>query len=385
MQQKRRWLPITLTGLALCTIPLALLYTNFAISNQPQPDQYEAPATLPRVTVLALKSGTYQSRIEGYAEVRATDEVKLGSLVSGRVTWRSDAFQNGHPVKQGEALLKLDTTSYEEAVANARQALADAELTLMQERRQQKQAERDWQRSGIQETPSDLVLRKPQLKLAESRVVAARKTLQRAQRDLEETTLRAPFDAVVIDRSATLGSYIESGAAVATLRGTNRAELELTLSSLQWQQLPDDLQQVEVQLRDPDQPAHRWQGQVSQLSAAINPETRQRSLTVNVADPLKQSPPLLSGGFVEVSLKGQPRSHLFAIPASALTADGYVWTVTENRLQRHTATPLFSAQGLHYIPATSLPAEIALVAKPLASYLPGMAVQPDLSEETPNE
>jgi multidrug resistance efflux pump len=191
MQQKRRWLPITLTGLALCTIPLALLYTNFAISNQPQPEQYEAPATLPRVTVLALKSGTYQSRIEGYAEVRATDEVKLGSLVSGRVTWRSDAFQNGHPVKQGEALLKLDTTSYEEAVANARQALADAELTLMQERRQQKQAERDWQRSGIQEPPSDLVLRKPQLKLAESRVVAARKTLQRAQRDLEETTLRA--------------------------------------------------------------------------------------------------------------------------------------------------------------------------------------------------
>jgi multidrug efflux pump subunit AcrA (membrane-fusion protein) len=201
----------------------------------------------------------------------------------------------------------------------------------------------------------------------------------------DSSALRAPFDAVVIDRSATLGSYIESGAAVATLRGTNRAELELTLSSLQWQQLPDDLQQVEVQLRDPDQPAHRWQGQVSQLSAAINPETRQRSLTVNVADPLKQSPPLLSGGFVEVSLKGQPRSHLFAIPASALTADGYIWTVTENRLQRHTATPLFSAQGLHYIPATSLPAEIALVAKPLASYLPGMAVQPDLSEETPNE
>jgi HlyD family secretion protein. len=154
MQQKRRWLPITLTGLALCTIPLALLYTNFAISNQPQPEQYEAPATLPRVTVLALKSGTYQSRIEGYAEVRATDEVKLGSLVSGRVTWRSDAFQNGHPVKQGEALLKLDTTSYEEAVANARQALADAELTLMQERRQQKQAERDWQRSGIQAPPA---------------------------------------------------------------------------------------------------------------------------------------------------------------------------------------------------------------------------------------
>lgn len=385
MQPRRRWLPFTLTGLALCAIPLALVYTNVAISNQPQPEQYETPATLPRVTVLSLKSGTYQSRIEGYAEVRATHEVQLGSLVSGRVTWRSDAFHNGHPVKQGEALLRLDATSYEEVVANARQTLADAELTLIQERRQQKQSERDWQRSGIQEAPSDLVLRKPQLKLAEARVVAAKKTLQRAQRDLEETTLRAPFDAVVINRSATLGSYIESGATVATLRGTQRVELELTLSSQQWQQLPENLQQVAVQLRDPDQPTHRWQGQVSQLSAAINPETRQRSLTVSVADPLKQSPPLLSGSFVEVSLKGQPRSHLFAIPATALTADGYIWTVTENRLQRHAATPLFSAQGLHYIPATSLPAEIALVAKPLASYMPGMAVQPDLSEETPNE
>ncbi len=385
MQQKRRWFPFTLTALALCTIPLALVYTNFAISNQPQPEQYEAPVTLPRVTVMSLQSGTYQSRIEGYAEVRATDEVQLSSLVSGRVTWRSDAFHNGHPVKQGDALLKLDTTSYEEVVANARQTLADAELTLMQERRQQKQAERDWQRSGIQAAPSDLVLRKPQLKLAEARVAAARKTLQRAQRDLEETTLRAPFDAVVINRSATLGSYIESGATVATLRGTQRVELELTLSSRQWQQLPDNLQQVEVQLRDPDQLGHQWQGQVSQLSAAINPETRQRSLTVSVAAPLQQTPPLLSGSFVEVSLKGQPRSHLLAIPATALTADGYIWTVTANRLQRHAATPLFSDQGLHYIPATSLPPASALVIKPLASYMPGMAVQSDLSEETANE
>lgn len=385
MQHKRRWPSTTLTGLALCTIPLALVYTNFAISNQPQPEQFEAPVTLPRVTVISLQSGTYQSRIEGYAEVRATDEVQLSSLVSGRVTWRSDAFHNGHPVKQGEALLKLDTTSYEEAVANARQTLADAELTLMQERRQQQQAERDWQRSGIQEAPSDLVLRKPQLKLAKARGVAARKTLQRAQRDLEETTLRAPFDAVVINRSATRGSYIESGATVATLRGTHRAELELTLSSQQWQQLPDDLEQVRVQLRDPDQPTHRWQAQISQLSAAINPETRQRSLTASVADPLKQTPPLLSGSFVEVSLEGQPRSHLFAIPATALTADGYIWTVAENRLQRHMATPLFSARGLHYIPATALPTEIALVVKPLTIYLPGMAVQPDLSEETSHE
>lgn len=385
MQQKRRWRPVILTGLALCTIPMALAYTQYAISNQPQPEQYETPETLPRVSVMPLRRGTYQSRIESFAEVRATDEVQLSSLVSGRVIWRSETFRNGHPVKQGEPLLKLDTTSYEEIVAGARQALAEAELALLQERRQQKQAERDWQRSGIEDAPSDLVLRKPQLKLAQARVATARQALNRARRDLAETTLRAPFDAVVINRSATRGSYLEAGVSVATLRGSSSAEVELTLSSQQWQQLPEDLQQVEVQLRDPDQPAHRWQGQISQLSAALNPETRQRSLTASVTAPLQQTPPLLSGSFVEVSLQGQPQSNLFAIPATALTADGYIWTVTDSRLERHTATPLFSADGQLYIPATTLPTEVTLVIKPLASYLPGMAVQPDLPEETANE
>ncbi|MCV6609329.1 MAG: efflux RND transporter periplasmic adaptor subunit [Amphritea sp.] len=375
MQQKHRWRPVILTALALCTIPLTLVYTDFAISNQPQPEQYEAPIKLPRVSVLSLQSGTYQSRIESYAEVRATDEVQLSSLVSGRVIWRSDAFRNGHRVDQGEPLLKLDSTSYQEAVANAQQTLASAELTLMQEQRQQKQARRDWQRSGIQEPASDLVLRKPQLKLAQSRVAAARLALKRAQRDLTETTIRAPFDAVVINRSATLGSYIEAGVTLATLRGSRSAEVELTLPSKQWQQLPDNLQQMEVKLRNPDHPTHQWQGQISQLSAVINPQTRQRSLTASVTKPLEQTPPLLSGSFVEVSLNGKPQNNLFAIPTTALTADGYIWTVVENRLQRHPATPLFSHTDQLYISSDNLPREIALVIKPLASYLPGMAVQ----------
>lgn len=376
MSKKSRWQPILLTTLALATIPVALIYTDEAISNQPWPEKQEERVVAPRVSVVPVTAGSYQSRMQSFGEVRAVDEINLSSQIAGRVVWRNSAFAVGGRVQKGETLIRIDDTDFKTALANARQALAEAALALQQEQRQQQQAKRDWQRAGISEKPSALVLREPQLKVAKSRHQAAKATLRQAERDLAQTQLKAPFDAVVVSRQVSTGSYLDVGSAVANLRASGHAEVQLALSALQWQQLPADPTGLDVSLHSRDQAGVRWPGRVQRLSNSIDANTRLRSLVVAVDKPLDQPQPLLFGSFVSAEIRGAEVADLFAIPPSALTADGYIWHVVDDHLQRSRRVPAFSSDGNVYVPRGDLPTEIQLLRKPISGYQVGMNVKP---------
>jgi membrane fusion protein, multidrug efflux system len=371
---KQRWKSILFTLLALTSIPLAVMYTEQAISNQPQPEQYEEAVVAPRVTVLPLTTGQYQSVIQAYGEVKPVDQINLSSEISGRVIWRNPKFTDGGRVKKGEALIRLDDTDFQAALASAKQALAEAELAVQQEERQRRLAQRDWQRSGLADKPSALLLREPQLKVAKAQYQAAKTVLTQAQRNLALTRLKAPFSAVVLDRSVARGSYVEQGMRLATLQASDEAEISLALSANQWQLLPAKLVGLKVQLYSRDGQAMSWRGRVQRLTATVDQRTRLRSLVVTVKRPLDKKQPLLFGSFVSAEIKGLKISNLFALPASALTADGYIWRVKAGQLQRQRRTPLFSQAGHLFVRQEDLPPQIQLVRKPMASYLPGMQV-----------
>lgn len=378
MKLNKRWQPILLTTLALATIPAALTYTDYAISNQAQPEKLPEKIVAPRVTVLPLSTGSYSSVMQAFGEVRAVDEISLSSQITGRVVWRNAKFAVGGRINKGEVLIRIDDTDFQTALANAKQMQAEAALALQHEERQRDQAARDWQRSGIKEKPSALVLREPQLDVAKSRFRAANAAVVQAKRDLALTQLKAPFAAVVIQRSVALGSYVESGTVVASLRASDQAEVSLSLSARQWQQLPAKPVGLEVMLQSRDQNGVQWPGRVQRLSATIDANTRQRSLIVTVDKPLDQATPLLFGSFVRAQIHGEKVSDLFALPASALTADGYIWHVTDQQLQRARRAPLFSSEGQIFVPRGELPESIQLVRKPMSGYLPDMRVQPHI-------
>mgnify|MGYP000731221608 FL=1 len=163
---------------------------------------------------------------------------------------------------------------------------------------------------------------------------------------------------------------------VATLRASDQAEVALSLSANQWQQLPDNPVGLPVVLQSRDQNGVQWQGRVQRLSATIDANTRQRSLIVVVDQPLDQDQPLLFGSFVGAQIQGAQVPDLFGVPASALTADGYIWYVSDQTLQRARRAPLFSNAGQAFVHQGALPDHIQLVRKPMSGYLPDMRVQP---------
>lgn len=365
---------LSISLLAITTIPAALLYTDYAISNQPQTVEIKEQVLLPRVTIERLSAGVNSSLIEGYAEVISSETLNVLAQVSGRVIWRSADFKVGKEVKKGTLLLRVEDSDYQATLANAEKALADAHLALLQEERKHKRAQVNWTRSEIEDTPSELALRKPQLAIAQRQYTAAQKAVEHAKNNLANTKIYAPFNAVITAREVTSGSYLSPGSSIGELKAADTAEVKVALSEREWQQLPDSLDKIEVDLFSSAHPSVVWKGRVSELSLVIDQSTRTRTLTVAVDSPLTQPTPLLLGSFVNIRLAGKPQPDSYVIASSSITADGYIWFEKGDQLYRHKSATLFANAKEIGIARGDLDTQINLVTKPLSHYSVGMKV-----------
>jgi len=191
---------------------------------------------------------------------------------------------------------------------------------------------------------------------------------------LASTRLITPFDAVIASRMVSPGSVISVGQSVGKLFGVAYVEILLSVSEKQWSILPSDDDTGQVRVRIVDNSQYHWVGEIARTSNFINPKTRMRELVVNVALPLEQNPPLLPGSFVTVTLRGRHVSGLFKVPATAITADGYVWYVQDGHLNRFEADIQFGEGQWVFVAAPEGLITIAVAQNPLLSYEVGTEV-----------
>ncbi|MDN3629526.1 efflux RND transporter periplasmic adaptor subunit [Vibrio lentus] len=344
------------------------------------------PATQQQqVSVVLATLGDYQAEVVGYGEAKSRYELMFSTEVGGRVETISSQFETGQVISQGEVIANIDSTSYQQAVTQAKANVAQAQLDLLEEQRQGEQAKSEWQRSGLSGEPdSPLVLREPQLAQVTAALENAKLELVKAEQDLEKTTLVAPFDSLVVSRDVQPGSYAQTGAQIATLYSVDEVEISVPLSENQWLSLPnsDNTQLKEqpwaVTLSSSDG-QYQWQGYVERVEQHLQQDTRQRSLIVKVDNPLEQEKDLYPGTFVQATISGKQLTQLWELPASALSQQGDLWFVDNNsQLSKSNAHVEFEKSGLIYIDPTKLNVEIGdsvqVVKRPLSSFKAGMVV-----------
>ena len=371
---------LVVTLVAATSIFAAITLNNVLSASQQRTPPPKAPAAPPTVSVTHTKAVSESASIVAYGEVTSRNQLALTSQVSGQVVFLSDKFLSGKQFKQGELIARIEAVNYQQAVATAKANLADAKLALAQEQQNSEQAKQEWQQSGLAaEAASDLVLHKPQLEAAEMKFQMALKALEKAQYDLDQTEILAPFDALVVSRSVQLGSNIQTGTTIAQLYDTSLFEVSLPLSDQQWQLLPQSLlnEEANIQVELVDQTGeNRWQARIDRSEVHINSATRQRALVVALDQPLQQSVPLFPGSFVKAEIVGQRFSELWQIPASALIDTGRVWQVTEQGMLAYLPVDLkFSNGNYAYVKPKTTMAKAQVVNRPLSSYLENMKVQ----------
>jgi RND family efflux transporter MFP subunit len=298
------------------------------------------------VDVTEVSSGSYQPTIQVMGTVQPSQEIMLSPRVSGEIINRSEAFTPGGYVQKGETLLQIDPADYKNALAQRQSELQQAKSDLNIEMGHQNVAQQDYQlvEDSLSEENRALVLRQPQLEAAKSNVQSARAAVQQAQLDLERTTIRAPFDAHILNRNVNIGSQVAAGENLGRLVGLDTYWVEATvpLSKLRWLSFPEDgTEGAEARIRNQSAwpPNVYRNGQLFRLVGNLEGQTRMARILISVPDPRaletdsEDKPSLIIGSFVEANIQAQELTDVVRLSRDYLRQDDTVWVMEDGKLQ----------------------------------------------------
>ncbi len=317
------------TVLILASLALLVLATLWLLEPPPEAALAEAkPASQRSVTVMEVQSQPHHRSLHFTAEIRPLWQSKLVSQVTGEIIQLDKTLREGGSVNKGQLLLTLNPVPYELRLKEAQVRLAQANLNLAQAQSQVAAATKGWHMSGNKTQPNNpLVLRKPQLALAQAELQAALSGVKEAKDQLDNTKVVAPYDAIVAQRFVNLGESVQTGDSLVTLYNQGKRVLELPMTVSQWSQLPQQLENLPVEVSSLYEQA-AWPAQVSRKAAHIDPKSRLRSLYLELEGPLP-------GQFVQVEVTGIQEPFTLIIPTTAYTPAGHIWLVDKyDRLVR---------------------------------------------------
>lgn len=375
---KSRWFT-TLIALASGTLLLTVL-TLWADAATPKENQPTKPtASKPLVSTINIKPQTYQAEVQVLAEVLPRWQTEIKTFVSGEIIEISEKVLAGNRVTKGELLVKIEASAYKALVADAENQVHAANVHYLKVQRAAQQAIADWQRSGLSGEPdSPLTLYEPQLAAAKAELLAAKAQLNNAQKQLQYTQVTAPFSGVVVNHHISPGEAVDAGQPLLEIMNLEQLDITIKLSEAQWALLPGNIKETKARLRDPVS-NQQWEAKVDRDAGFLDRVTRQRILyLVPYPAPDKSNAPLpMPGQVLEIQLFGKVFNDLLALPESALTRDGYIWSVDpQQRLQRHRANLLFRRNNQVFLEKpVALPTNIQVAILPMESFLPGKSVQ----------
>ena len=334
---RRRLLPAVIL-VALATVGLAIL------RNPPTLGQ-GGGAGGPRLQVetLRIAATDYPMHIQSYGTVAPRTQSMLVAQVGGQIQGIAPAFRPGGVFAEGDVLLNIDPRDYDANVQIAEAALMDAAQAEAQEAARAEQALIDWQRLGNDEPPSELVLRRPQLQAARSRVASAQAALTKAKLNLERTAVRAPYAGRVLRKLVDVGQVVNGGAQLAEVYATDYVEIRLPVrnSDLPFIDLPEDERSAKppVTIRSDLGGAGVWRGEIVRTEGAIDASSSQLHVVAQIDDPFdlsgqRHDRPLKIGQYVTAEIIGNLRPNSIVVPSDAIHQNAYAYVVEQGLLQR---------------------------------------------------
>ena len=372
-RRRHSFLKITLP---LLTLVGAVLVVGYLQATRPEIER-TGPAERARpIAASTVQIADIQPAIDAFGEVVAQRDVELRALVAGPVVAVGENFENGGTVRAGELLVAIDPFEYRAAVTEAQAALAEAraqlaetraevgaeEAGLVEDRTQLALAERELDRreallakgTASEKTVDDALVRRSdraralaaterrlaglRARIARQEAVIARTgvALERAERDLTNTRLVAPFDGYLTGVTAALGKRLGVNDRVVRLLDLARLDIRIHLSDADYGRLVSSAaglrgRPVEVTWRAGDRNfpfravIQRADGEVDASSGGVRVFARIEQEASRV--------PLRPGAFVEVRIPDRVYRAAARLPETALVGGDTVYAVVDGRLE----------------------------------------------------
>ncbi len=341
-----------LLPLALILISLVAVVALVTIAQSKRPERKDLAEQSVLVEAIQASKTTLNFTVVSQGPVEPRTETTLVAQVAGQIVSVSPNFIAGGFFRKGEMLLQIDPSDYETGLLRAQASLASRKARLADEKARSEQALKDWTNLGRAGQPSDLVLRKPQLAEALAGVQAAEAELQEAERDLQRTRIRVPYDGLVRSKGVDIGQYVAPGTPLGVTFAVDTAEIRLPLSGgdLEYLDLPsatrlDRDHRVPVTLTAAgDGLGGRWQAEIVRTEGVVDASSRVVYAVAEVVDPYtvlgqSQQAELKMGTFVRAEILGLRVEGVVVLPRSVLRPEDTVLIANdERRLEIRTVT-----------------------------------------------
>jgi len=224
----------------------------------------------------------------------AVHGVTLGSELGGTV--REIAFDSGATVRQGQLLVRLDTSTEEAQLQAASADAALAGLTLERARSL---------REGGASTQAEL-------DAAEARMAQARAAVAALQATIAKKTIRAPFAGRIAIRQVELGQVASPGTPIASLQSVDPIFADAWLPQ---QALAELRAGQPARLKTDAFPDATWEGALATINPEVDPGTRNVRLRASFRNADGRLRPGMFANVDVLSTEGRP---VLVIPATAV-------------------------------------------------------------------
>jgi RND family efflux transporter MFP subunit len=345
-------------------IPSVILLTSVAVmitfsSMKKPPEEKPEVDNTPIVAVSEISIAPMTLEVSSYGKVAPKYETELIAQVNGEIVELSETFVRGGFVKKNQLLARIDPNDYQAALIDAQAAMATAKAALEKELAQGKVAEREWKKM-TDTLPTELSLRKPQLAQELARVKAAQASVLRAERNLERSEIRSPYDAMVDSRDIGLGSFVGVGSKIGHVLATKTAEIRLPIADNQLEFLEYQGIGAKVNLLgDFAGKTRQWQAEIVRSEGVIDNQSRMSYLVAELQDPYQldsnnnTQAPLRFGSYVNAQVVGINIAKATSVPRH-LVNNGKVAILDKDSKLLHVAIDVVRQQGSEVIVANGL-------------------------------
>ena len=371
-----------------------LFVASYLIQNPTQLEEVARDVIPVAVRVIEAERASVGLSVRSQGKVQAAQTANLSAAVAGPVAWISPAMEAGGYVREGDTLLRLDTSDYETLRARS-------EATRQQASAEAGHAAREYDR--MKELAEERLASQSQLqdaqRLAEvsrARLADAEASFSQAELDLARAEIKAPFDAIVETRDVELGQYVNRAQSVAVLYGANEVEVRVPLAirQLGYLDVPLGLR-GELPLEEAPSVTltgtyggieHHWQGKLVRIEASIDPNSNTVQTIIRVPQPSNSVEwsaneetrpiPLPIGLYVQANIKGKTVDNLISLPRSVIRNNNQVLVVDAENKMYFREVDIFRLEEENVLISGGILPNEKICISPIQAVVDGMSVQP---------
>lgn len=362
---------LILLGIGFVIVLGALLGAYFIIknSNKPKPKFEKVIKT---VFVETVKNTTVPIVIPANGNLTAKHRLELFSEVQGVFQNSAHDFKAGQTYRQGETLIRMNSSEYYASVQSAKSNLHNLITAIMPDLRLDfPEYYRPWEtylkNFNMDKSVAPLPTsedEKINYFITGRGIISAYYNVKNLEQRLAKYSIYAPFTGVLTEALVTKGTLIRPGQKLGEFIDTSVYELELAIAK-SFSDLLEIGESVELKTIEGH---HTYQGKVTRINGRIDQATQTINVYVEV-----EGKSLKEGMYLEAQLQAADEPNAIKISRKLLVNSSEIFIVRDSILDLIEVKPVYFSPNDVVI--KGVPDGTQMLSKPLAGSYAGMLVK----------